>query len=287
MLKKLLLPVRLRNRAAGERSSWAMEEKSTTSINTSTHRLIPGLHVALVTNPLEGYGGSLFAWEVYQVCRLSGLPAIFATFAQGRRYPEIGPDLRRLPVPDAETDGQSGIENLGSLLPIIKEAEAEKKLLIIDMKTGFSPRDPMLEVLDYCGISQATTIAALIPIRQDLPNIFSATMACEPFQSIGISFARGLFRTWGPHAGCAPLRLLNVPLIESWVPKYLSQGALAFIRNSGQVAELPPDLFPALSGSRNGGHLLKPSEEVRLHVMSASRAIHAAILAPICEFLPQ
>jgi hypothetical protein len=264
-----------------------MEEKPTTSINTTTRRLIPGLHVAIVTNPLEGYGGSLFAWEAYQACRHSGLSAILATFAQGRRYPDIGPDLRRLPVPDADSSGQSAVENLACLLPIVKEAEAGNRFLIIDTKTGFSLRDPMFEVLDYCGVSHATSIAALIPIQQDPPSIFCAALACEAFQSIGISFTRGLFRTWGLHTGFAPLGLLNIPLIESWVPKYLSQGALASIRNSGQIVEAPPDLFPTVIGSRKGSDLLKPSEEVRLHVLSASRVIHSAILAPICESLPR
>ncbi len=136
---------------------------------------------------------------------------------------------------EANSAGQSGVENLAYSLPIIKEAEEGNRLLIIDTKTGFSSRDPMFEVLDYCGVRQAASIAALIPIQQDPPSIFCAALACEAFQSIGISFERGRFRTWGLNTGFAPMRLLNIPLIESWVPKYLSQGALASTRNRGQV----------------------------------------------------
>jgi len=78
------------------------------------------------------------------VRKSSGLPAILATFAQGRRYPDIGPDLRRLPAPDANFAGQSVAENLARLLPVIKEAETGNKILIIDTNTGggFSLRDP-------------------------------------------------------------------------------------------------------------------------------------------------
>ncbi len=46
---------------------------------------------------------------------------------------------------EANSAGQSGVENLACSLPIIKEAEEGNRLLIIDTKTGFRLRDPMFE----------------------------------------------------------------------------------------------------------------------------------------------
>ena len=244
--------------------------------NSTQLRLIPGLHAALVTSPLEKAGCSIFAWEIYQACRVVGVPAILATFDQGRRYPDMGPDLHRVAV-----DGKaSGIEFLGCLLPVIREAEAGGKLLIIDTKACLC--DQIIEALEYGGIHQAASVAALIPIGRGLPSIYAAAVACEMFQTAGITFSRGLFRTWGPYRKIEPFGIPGVPRIDSWVATNLSPGALASIRNVGRVGEAPADLFPALVGSRKHGGAPKPSDEVRLHVLSAADAIRAAILAPIC-----
>ncbi len=73
-------------------------------------QLKPGLHIAIVTNPRPGSGGSLLAWESYQACQHFG-PAILATFDTNRHYPLPCPDLRRLPLTDA---------GRYSLLPIVE-----------------------------------------------------------------------------------------------------------------------------------------------------------------------
>ena len=260
-----------------------METYLTQSANTAHHQFIPGLHIAIVTNPQKGSGGSLFAWEAYQACRLSGLPAILATFDQTRRYPDIGPDLRRLPVPDGETAGQSGIENLACLLPIIREAEAGNKLLIIDTKSGFSVRDPIFEVLEYCGVHQAASIAALISSRQDLPGFYDGALACRSFQSVNISFARGLVRAWGRPVHCASMGLLEIPRIDSWTPRILSPRALSLIQNAPQPVPQHPDLFSEVLEPRKNVRVLKPSSELKLHVSSATSAIRDSILTPICR----
>lgn len=239
---------------------------------TTQFPLLPGLHVAIVASPLEKAGGSLFAWEMFQACCLAGVPAILATFDQCRRHPDIGPGLRRL---------QSEIEHLACLLPLVQEAVAGGKLLIIDTKAGL--RDPMFEALEYAGIHQAASVAALIPIGRGLPSIYGAAVACEAFQAAGITLARGLFRTWGPYRKIGSFGIPGVPRVDSWVAKNLSPGALASIRNVSRIVEAPLDLFPAVMGSRKDGSALKPSEEVRLHVLSAAEAIRVAILEPICE----
>jgi len=254
-----------------------IRHNQTAQFNTTQLRLIPGLHVALVASPLEKGGSSIYAWETYQACRVAGVPAILATFDQGRRFPDIGRDLHRVAV-----DGKaSGIEVLGCLLPIMREAEAAGKLLIIDTKANL--RDQMIEALVYSGIHQAASVAALIPIGRGLPSIYGAAVACDAFRAADIPLARGLFRTWGPYRKIGSFGIPGVPRIESWVAKNLSPGALASIRNVGRIAEVPLDLFPAVMGSRKCGGALKPSEEVRLHMLSAADAIRAAILEPICE----
>jgi len=229
----------------------------------------------------------MFAIEAYMAAKLSGLPAILATFDQTRHYPDIGPDLRRLPVPDGETAGQSGIENLACLLPIIKEAEAGNKYLIVDITSDLNVRDPALEILEYCGIHEATSIAALISVRQDIPGFHDGALGCRLFQSIGISFTRALVRTWGRPVHCTSLGPLEIPRIDSWTPRILSKRALALIQNSPQPAPPHADLFPDFVESCKSGRVLKPSSEVKLHLSSAMSAIHASILAPICRPLPR
>ena len=281
-------PVRWRDRDAEGWQSWEMENTyQATPPKLENHQFIPGLHVAIVTNPKKGAGGSLFALEVYNSSRLSGLPAILATFDEKRRYPDIGTDLRRLPVPNGDTGGQSGIENLACLLPIIREAEAEHKLLILDTVSGFSVRDPIFEVLEYCGIHQAASVAALIAVRQDIPGFYDGALGCRAFQSIGISFTRALVRAWGRPIHCASLGLLDIPRIDSWTPRILSPRALALIQNGQLPVRQHADLFPEVAGSCRNVRAIKPSSELRLHVSSATRAIYTSVLAPICPPLPR
>ncbi len=253
------------------------------------NKLHPGLHIAIVTNPRGGYGGSLFAWETYLACKLSGIPAILATFDQDRRYPEIGSDLRRLPVPDASTPGQSGIENLGCLIPIITEARSMNKFLIIDTKTGFNISDPMFDVLEYCGLASATSSAALLPIQNGLPNYFAAVSSCKDFRDIGMSITRSLFRSWTADPNASPLiGLQTIPPIPLWKPKFLSKEALAMIHKGPSFFDQKhslsvPDLFGYVATRTSPRCEKDPWQEVKLHVEAASRAIFNTILAPIFD----
>ena len=249
------------------------------------HQLHPGLHVAIVTNPRGGNGGSLFAWETYIACKLSGIAAILATFDQQRAYPEIGTDLRRLPVPDAHTYGQSGPENIGCLLPLVHEAQSFGKFLIIDTMSGFTLTDPMFDVLEYCRIPEATSIAALLPIGQNIPISNVAETQCSDFREIGISFTRGLFRSWAVGAGSTSDS--NHPLAYPvWRPAELSKKTLAIINDEHSFLECDsnlhvPDLFGCLS-NQNGTRREKGARlEARSHLPAAKTAIFNALLAPI------
>ena len=252
------------------------------------HQLHPGLHVAIVTNP-RGYGGSLFAWETYMACKLSGIAAILATFDQLRAYPHVGTDLRRLPVPDAHTFGQSGPENICCLLPLIHEAQSFGKFLIIDTKSGFTLKDPMFDVLEYCGIPEAASIAALLPIGQNIPNSNVAEIQCIDFQEIGILFSRGLFRSWAVGAGSASLGDPSYPpAFPVWRALELSKKALAIINDGNSFLEndsdlLVPDLFGCLctqsASRRNKGERL----EARSHLTAARVSIFNSLLAPISD----
>lgn len=220
-------------------------------------------------------------------CKLSGIPAILATFDQRRRYPEIGADLRRLPVPDAETPGQSGIENLGCLLPIAAEAKTMRKFLIIDTRTGFNLQDPMFEVLEYCGIPQADSIEALLPIQNNIPSYSAAVTQCGDFLEIGLSFSHRMFRTWARGADSRHLPALgDFPEVPLWRPNELSKKALATIHDGhsfrGYTPMPPvPDLFGFVGGKTSKNSTTSARQEIERHLNAAHNAIFDAILAPI------
>lgn len=220
-------------------------------------------------------------------CKLSGIPAIIATFDQRRRYPEIGADLRRLPVPDGETPGQSGIESLGCLLPIAAEARSMSKFLIIDTRTDFNIQDPMFEVLEYCGIPEATSTAALLPIQNNIPSYSAAVSLTSDFREIGLSFTRSLFRSWARGADSRPLPALgDFPQIPLWRPNELSKKALAMIHSGVPFVELEPsppvpDLFGYVNDQTSSLAKKDPRLEIELHLHAARRAIFNTILDPI------
>lgn len=251
------------------------------------YQLHPGLHVAIVTSPRGGHGGSLFAWETYVACRLSGIPAILATFDEKRRYPEIGTDLRRLPVPDGQTAGQSGPENIGCLLPLAGEARSIGKFLIIDTRTHFCLQDPMFEVLEYCGIPKNDSIAGLLPIGDGIPGYSAALTLCRDFLEIGISFNQRLFRSWARGAHSRPLAAKgDCPEIPLWRPNELSKKALATINKGRSYIEYEsrppvPDLFGHIGMRGSQVPKSAPRLEIEQHLSAAQKAIFDAVLAPI------
>ena len=114
-------------------------------------KLIPGLHLAMITTPSGGCGGSMFAWETYSTCMSIGIPVILATFDIWHLYPEIGPALRRLSVPETSTQYQDKPPLLEDLEDVCDEARSKNQFLIIDFKAGFSSDSSVLEVLKKSG----------------------------------------------------------------------------------------------------------------------------------------
>ena len=282
-----LLSIELPELSSGATPIHRMQHTHSNTHQHMKHQLQPGLHVAIVTNPLGGHGGSLFAWETYVACRLSGIPAILATFDEKRRYPEIGTDIRRLPVPDGETAGKSGIENLGCLLPFAAEARSMGKFLIIDTRTAFSIQDPMFEVLDYCGICEADSSTALLPIRDGIPGYSAAIILCRDFLEIGFSFNQRLFRSWARGADLRPLpAMLDFPAIPLWRPDELSKKTLERIHGGHSCLDSDagppdPDLFGHIGGQTSRVSKNNPRQEIERHLHAARASIFDAILAPI------
>jgi len=252
-------------------------------------KLIPGLHLAMITNPSGGCGGSMFAWETYSTCISMGIPAILATFDQWHIYPEIGPALRRLSVPETSPQHHDTLPHLEDLAGVCNEAHANNLFLIIDFKAGFSSDSSVLEVLKRSGIRDATSKAGLIGIQPGFPG--ASAIAVEAFWETGIYFDRGLFRYWEftrhPIAPRIP-KNSNFPL---WNASWLSDGAVTLIhhglRRPGQptIHHLPVLLTPPVSPSISA-FIRRTVEEAVDHMEAAKEAIYQAILAPITTQTP-
>ena len=156
------------------------------------HILTPGLHIAIVTNPLGGCGGSMFAWETFFTCVSKGIPAILATFDHWHLYPEkIGLALKRLWLPDSSNQFGDTPRNLETLANVCIEARTKSKFLIIDLKAGFSTDPAVLDVLKNSCLRDASSKAGLIPI---LPAFSGASaIAVEAFMKAGIYLKSGEF----------------------------------------------------------------------------------------------
>jgi hypothetical protein len=257
--------------------------------NPMKRKLIPGLHLAMITNPSGGCGGSLFAWETYSTCISMGIPAILATFDHWHIYPEIGPALRRLSVPETSPQYHDTPPLLEDLADVCNEARANNLFLIIDFKAGFSSDSSVLEVLKRSGIRDAASKAGLVPIQPGYPG--ASAISVEAFLETGIYFDRGLFRYWEftrhPIAPRIP-KNSNFPL---WNASWLSDGAVTLIhhglRRPGQptIHHLPDLLTPPVSPSISA-FIRRMVEEAVDHMEAAKKAIYQAILAPITTQTP-
>ncbi len=257
--------------------------------NPMKRKLIPGLHLAMITNPSGGCGGSMFAWETYSTCISMGIPAILATFDHWHIYPEIGPALRRLSVPETSHQYHDTPPHLEDLADVCNEARANNLFLIIDFKAGFSSDSSVLEVLKRSGIRDATSKAGLIGIQPGFPG--ASAIAVEAFWETGLYFDRGLFRYWEftrhPIAPRIP-KNSNFPL---WNASWLSDGAVTLIhhglRRPGEptIHHLPDLLTPQFRPSMPV-FIRRTVEEAIDHINAAQKAIYEAILAPITTQTP-
>lgn len=239
--------------------------------NTLKH----GLHIAIVTSPEAGYGGSLLAWETYQVCKTKGIPSIIATYDRYRLYPpDIGSDLRRLPMPVDTTAGEIEAEALTCLIPIVEEARREGKFLIIDTKAGFTPEDKMFEMMTRAGLADADSAAALVAVRHGVETFW------EPFEAIGIPMSRALFRYWGFRSNASEIP--SDETIHRWKPRFLNRESLDDI-NQGPTPAIPlgfqEEFRSMIPFFGVGSH----TQDVVDHIKDATEHIHSALLEPITE----
>lgn len=234
------------------------------------HKLKHGLHAAIVTSPGPGHGGSLFAWETYMAATLSGIPAILATFDEHRPYPEIGKDLRRLPILDG------CMTTLHHLRLIAQEARNENKLLIIDTKSGFHRTDPMFEIIEHAGIREATSLAAL------MPTLHGARYPLEAFEKDGFMFSRGLVRNWGFRASKSEHQPFSAFPLEYWSPTFLTKEVLEIIMSSSKSVDnnKPDEEIDQYSYDPNSND---PRDRYITYMAAARVAIYRALLEPITE----
>jgi len=260
------------------------EIQNNINYHTMKHKLIPGLHIAMITNPSGGSGGSMFAWETYSTCVSLGIPTILATFDHWHVYPEIGPDLRRLSVQDTSIQCRDTPGNLKDLADVCIEARSENKFLIIDFMAGFSMDPAVLEVLNNSCLRDASSKAGLIPIQPGCSG--ASAIAVEAFTKAGIYFDRGLFRYWEFTADPIPPRVPKHANFPVWNASWLSDGALTLIhhglRRPGQpTIHLLPDLLTPQICPGFPAFIKRTIEEVVDHMCAARKAIYQSILAPI------
>ena len=231
----------------------------------------------------------MFAWETYSTCISMGIPAILATFDHWHIYPEIGPALRRLSVPETSPQYHDTPPHLEDLADVCDEARSKSQFLIIDFKAGFSSDSSVLEVLKRSGIRDATSKAGLIGIQPGYPG--ASAIAVEAFWEAGIYFDRGLFRYWEFTRYPIPPRVPRHPNFPLWNASWLSDGAQTLIRHGlrrpGQqtIHHLPELLTPQFRPSLSA-FVRRTVEEAVDHMEAAKETIYQSILAPITTQVP-
>ena len=238
--------------------------------------LKPGLHVAIVTSPKPGYGGSMLAWETYEVCKRVGIPAIFATFDRFRAYPpSIETDLRRLPVSESPVATEEEVANC--LLSIVKEAKVEGKFLIIDTKAGHYPHHPMFTALMRAELGKADSIAALVAVWSGIDK------SRDPYAESGITFDRTIFRCWGFKSDLS--RAPSDDKTHRWIPRFLSRNAVIEINEGSSVnsATVMHDSSHGIRLDEHSGY----SDEVVAHLDDATAHIFPTLLKPIIDTAPE
>jgi len=252
------------------------------------HQLNPGLHVAIVTNPQGGCGGSMFAWEAYATCKLSGISAIFATFDHQHAYPNIGSDINILTLPDDVTPEFEQPQTRTPLMQVVVEACNEQKFLIMDLQACFDSKQSVLNAIQDSGILQATSIAALMPILPGQPRAMHAAFIAGAIRGIGFLFDRGLLRLFDFRSGMMTPDLHGFPQFPVWITASLSHRAVEMIHQGVGVWSTDEPYIYQLPGQNEAQYRLgypakdwSPLNESIAHLKDARRTIFDAILAPI------
>ena len=192
------------------------------------HQLLPGLHIAIVANFSGGCGGSLLALETYATCKAYGTPAILATNDHRHVYQYMDGDLRYLPEITEEQD-QDQIHHLSDIKQLVAEARSENKLLIIDIKAGYSPVHHMLNALRNSGAFESSSIAALLPVMHSEYGVCGASIALKTMKNMGIKVDRGIIRIWRLPGNTTIPDISELPRFPTLTVAYLPQHALVMI----------------------------------------------------------
>jgi len=251
------------------------------------YQLVDGLHIAIITS-ISRFGGSMLASEVLAVSKRSGIPAILATFDHGHRYPNIGRPLRRIKMPWGRDSDISQHHTSYDLSQIFDEALATHKLVIIDVPAGFNLNHPMIEVIMNSNISDAYTVAALVPAIAGDDDTCGASIAMRTLASTGIHFDRGLIRLRRITKASERTALSRLPTYPLWRPESLSGRAVELINQEVERVGNPslsdlPRLIE-IQASENLSVLdREPIQQAIAHFDAAEKAICQAVIAPIAK----
>ncbi len=250
------------------------------------HHLTQGLHICIVTNLSGGFGGSMFALELFVVCKKHGIPAILVTFDYHRPYPDIGPDLRRLVAPRSGSSDRRRYILLDELKQVFDEARANHKFVVIDVPVGFAMNQAVLELLRDGGIAEASTISALVPVMAGDQGTTSAEMALRAFPGSGANFNRGLIRCFVLPGESSRIGLSRLPSYPVWRPSFLSPRAVELFHQEVERAGNPSfDHLPRLREIEADVKTPRsdpgPTREAITHLEYAKKAIYQTILSPI------
>ena len=253
-----------------------------------THQLIDGLHIAIITTTSPRFGGSMLASEVLAVAMQRGIRAILATFDHGHRYAQIGRALYRLKMPWGKDTDISKHYTSYDISQLFDEARATHKLVIIDVPAGFNLSHPMFEVLSESGISDASAIAALVPVMADDDGTTGAAMAMRTLAIAGINFDRGLICERGFNRESARTNLCRLPNYPLWRTGCLSGRAVELIEQEVERVVNPSlyDLPRLLDIQTNDSLSVLDREALQqaiAHFDAAAKVISQTILDPICK----
>lgn len=197
-----------------------MRTKTTKNIS-----LKKGLHAAIVTSTRPGYGGSLLAFETYISCKISGIPAILATYDVTKAYPSIGSDLRLLETDGSQAHGGPTSQTPESLISLIAEAKENNAMLIIDIKSGNEGETALNEVAEVISLTGADTIIGLVPALHGMDTEF------RKLDMLNISFTSIMLRYWGFRSPDIALVASKGQVCHHWRPGFLSREMLDVILN--------------------------------------------------------
>ena len=244
-------------------------------------QLIPGLHIAIVSNFSGGSGGSMLALEVYATCLASGIGAIIATNDRSYNHPNIGLgyDLQYLPVICAGDTDQDQVRHLSYIKQLVTKARSQKKLLIIDIKAGYASAHQMLNALRDGGAFQCSSLAALIPAVTGEYGVRGSAVALQTMESMKISVDRGLIRMWTLPRDPKLPSIAALPQFPIWSVDTFNQHAKKLIHRGywNRRHSLIYQRFQIPAQDRT----VLPN--VLAHFDAARSAIHSAIIAPITK----